>query len=299
MGHTIPTLLAGLLLSCAGSPPTEPAGSGPLESHSGELPVLDPPEEEPAWRAGDHVVLRLVLRDGEEVEERLVRLEVQGNAGGLHRRYTGTLVGEPVVFDVPLVDLAVDLYSPDGSLLAVDGVRVPASFLEEGFGRVGRQTLEGWPSPEVSTGQEPSGDRMRDVRSWLAISSLLEIVATSEELSPVFWNVAARPPFWRLLGGIDLSMADPGRRSRTVELDLPEPWGTRPGWTIPLAIDVNGRRGLELELEAVPPRPPLLITGGVVRLTASHPEKPREARLEVLVARRGTGQVLEWVVSVE
>ncbi len=294
-----PQILLYLFLStaCAVHRPQTPVGA-PLEVAPDLVTGFDPLEEEALWHAGDHALFHVTSVDGDEVTERWMRVEVleprgtNGSDGSLHsqgaaRSYDFTANGQPRTIHVPLLDVAIDVYGDDGSLLAADRAEVPETFLTRGFAPMARATLSGWPKPGATDSASP--EDVDGILSWLALTTYLELIQASAPLSSLFWDVVDRPPFWSLLGGVRLSITDPGTPTRSRQVELAPPIGSLPAWSLPLALDLNDGRAVDIELVVVEARPPFLISGGMIELVAKHPKKPREVRIELVSSRRGSG----------
>jgi hypothetical protein len=294
----IPLLL--LLLSACSSPqPTDPGGA-PLELPPGQVAGFDAPLAAPMWHVGDHALFRVTVTDGDQRTERWLRIEVVGPvqpeggyAMGQMRSYRFSVSGESRVMDVPLLDVAIDVYDPTGLLLGADRTQVPETFLTQGFAPLARSTVAGWSQPGVEgPGAESEAEQekvIEHVMSYLALTTYLELIQASKPLSSIFWRVVDRPSLWSMLTGVKLSIAEPEEPARATPVQLPAPVGELDGWSLPLALDMNGKRAVNIELKVVEALPPLLITGGVVELIARHPKHPRRVEIELVSSRRGGG----------
>lgn len=166
--------------------------------------------------------------------------------------------------------------------------RLPQRFLEQGLYEVCRLN-QGRPASESARSLSMEEEQL-EMAGWMSLIAFLQVIQENTDLSEVLWKVIKRPSMLSLLfegGSIHLSLLPKFQAVELVPAGLPAPLDALEAYRLPIHIDVNGTRGLEVELLVCPSQPPLHLAAGMVRLEGTHPEHSDRRVVIELVGARG------------
>ncbi len=273
-----------------------PGAAALLEGFSAE-------EDGQDWRVGDAALFGLELHRDGQVQRWLMRVEVtspqavvvtdgveeptltvyRANVAGLgERTYVSSMFGADV-----------SIHAADGALLGQSRLTVPREFLARGFTDVCTAMEE--PLPEAPAEQEAARLHRTELaaESLQSLFALMGIVVRDDHLSEILWQVVRKPSLLSIILHLGAKVSLQPRFADTVRaaglprhLAAQQPAGM-PSWVVPFTVTVNDSPALYADLLVTGPNPPRMLCGGILGLTARHPDDP-ELRFELtlLAARR-------------
>lgn len=287
------SLAAGAaLLGCAGSEPAPEPAAGPTRARE----RLDPLEDAPSWRPGDRAVFRVLIADGER--ERAWRVEIVDisppNGLLFTRTCTITCNDERHTEQIHVIPVLVAV-GEEGADLDLRPSDLPKEYAERGLyelcERLDRLAIRDYESLDPERRAEAAAVYCESlVPGYATLQFVLDAVQQDERLSELMYQVVEKPSLFSVLWsrGVELSITPDLLASRRTANPLPGPHGELPAYLLPVHVTANDSPALEIELVACPPRPPLHVAAGVVRLVGWNPEHPeRRVTIDLVGARRG------------
>src|SRR5262245_12242993 len=284
------TLVA--LHGCAGAPPPSPpdpttAPAVPAAEFPGAdrlLQGFSAPDGDPAWRAGDTVLLALRLQDHAEVRRWLLRLRVlhaqandaQGQPLPLEN-WSIDVDGTPQQFAAALARIDATVADADGKILGISTLDVPRDFLDKGFGAACTQ-VEALGMLSTGSGTLVSGTFHLQplVEAMVSVVALFGIVLQNDTLAPILWEVVDKPSVFSVLwhGGAKATLTPRFQETVRAATTPPQLPPGDPAWVVPLTLLVNDAPALYCDLLVGSSAPPLHLTGGIVGGDAQRPGDP-------------------------
>jgi len=305
MAAAVALILAGLH-GCAGAPPPSPpdprtAPALPAAEFPGAdrlLTGFSAPDGDPAWRAGDEVLLALRLQDHAEVRRWLLRLRVcDAQARDEHGEprapasWSVVVDGAPQQFESGLAHVDALVTDADGKELGASSLDVPRDFLDKGFVAACTQ-IEALGALSTGSGTLVSGTfRLQPlVEAMVSVVALFGIVLQNDTLAPIVWEVVEQPSVFSVLLHAGATATLTPRFQETVRAATTPPQlpAGDPAWVVPLTLLVNDAPALYCDLLVGRSTPPLQLTGGIVGADAHRPGDPDlRFQFAVLAAHRG------------
>ncbi len=260
-------------------------------------PGFDPFGQSGAWRVGDRARLLLRVEDAKGREDYQVLFEM-GSPGDPQRVLGKSMTSTVTVNDVKyrmtslLMPVETTVRALEGGAVTRAQSDLPITFLALGFVDFCAQ-LARW--GELEEGATPAPDELRAFAQGIhVLPGLLQLVAQNPATEPLLWRVIDKPSWFSVLRhGVKLNLDIDERLPHRAWFELPAPLdaeGPLAGWVLPVGINVNGKRALDLELSVTTPRPPLHLTGGVIAIEGVHPRRPeRRFQLRLEGAQLGDG----------
>ena len=122
-----------------------------------------------------------------------------------------------------------------------------------------------------------------------ALLSYFEVVENAPGLTDIFFDIVDLPSVWSLVRNAGIKSVGIHFRKGIIETkaELPE---SAPVYHLPLALELNNQRALNLTLVVTAPDPPLLACAGVVGLLAERPDDPQKYLTLRILSARMTGK---------
>jgi hypothetical protein len=121
-----------------------------------------------------------------------------------------------------------------------------------------------------------------------ALLSYFEVTQNTPGLSDIFFDIVDLPSVWSLVRHAGIKSVGIHFRKGIVETEAAS-WGMSESaslYHLPLALELNEQRALNLTFAVTAPDPPLLACAGVVGLLAERPDDPQKyLTLRILSAR--------------
>lgn len=315
MRNFVASSSAALLLGACTSVPSTPTGA-PTEADLATFAAFDAarfpgapqvlagfaePDAEREFRVGDAVLFGLEVDDGTTRVRRLLKLEVRSlmpasadldvetrtiqwkrGKHQVHWRSTRTKVdaaangGEPETvvdertLELTPIQLGLRLYDEQGTQLSESTAVLYDEPLEQGF----------WPI---------SGAKYEAEAGLLPMTLLLTLQrlgADDTVLHELLFTVVQKPSLFSVIGhfGIDVVIsARQGGAGPTVRLGARDVACN----VLPIDLDVNGTRAMNVHLVCCEPAPPSAVGAGIVGAIAKHPTDARSAVFRLLATHRG------------
>lgn len=259
-------------------------------------------------RDGDRVTALVTLREGKSSRQWLTHFQVSTLTEKERAATKGTIVNlstngrvhrfssaANLPFEIRAVGpFTVDQKSPPADQHA--RTLMSPDFLALGFDRHCRVMLRVIANPPKENGN-PVGLSEPDERVVVgmdpALSALFDVIEKTPGLREVLWAITDKPSAFSVIkrgGKITPSFA--------LGMQSYEELQSYPGWSAPgpiyrfsPGIAFNGQPALVCSLFVTSPRPPLLITAGVIGLVAERPGKDdRHLDIRILATHRGPAQ---------
>lgn len=255
--------------------------------------------EGPLWHAGDSALFALELHQGTEVRRWLLQVRVldpllqdisDGEPEPQTLSYTVNVsdLGERT-YTSTMMRLQVSVSDAAGQELGQSSPRVPRDFLARGFVDACRAMEQAEPAGADAEAALRRARIEYAAESMQSLVTLLGIVARDDTLSDILWQVVRRPSLLSVLWhfGVSISLQPRFReaiRAAALPPHLPD---LAPSWVVPFTLTINGAPALYADLLVTAPDPPLHLSGGILGVSARHPDDPaRRFSLLLLAASR-------------
>lgn len=262
-------------------------------------PRFDAPDAQAGWREGDEVTFGLELESGATVTRWFMQLRVPANAetreGMIFVRVTDK-DGKEELLEIPSSRSSVEVRIYDAETLRVLGstkVMMPHMLLTRGVRRAAEICAELMQQPTHARQRRAAEAQAATTSAFYAIRSLLDLVQEDKVLAPYLWRIISKPSAFSLLRNLGV------RVDATCEFTRVAPAARLPRgipqiatpFLVPMHIDVNGERALQIKVLAAKPQRPYALCGGIVALEARHPtDASRRLRAALLSAETGAPQ---------
>lgn len=313
MRKTLVCSALSLLSACTSTAPPElqawiddphvfeliPASS--FEKAQALQPRFDPIDAQTGaeWRAGDELVFGLELVSGETATRWLMQLRVPANAetreGMIFVKVTDK-DGQEDLLEIPSSRSTVDVRIYDADSLRVLGstqVMMPHMLLKRGVRRAAEICAELMQQPKKVRQARAAEAKTATTSAFYAIRSLLELVQEDKVLAPYLWKIISKPSAFSLLKNLGVRVQATCEftrvaRASSLPAGIPQ---LAPPFFVPMHIDVNGERALQIKVLAAEPQRPYALCGGIVALEARHPtDAARRLRITLLSAKYGADE---------
>jgi hypothetical protein len=260
-------------------------------------------------REGDTVTALIALREGKLSRQWLTHFQVskptdKERASTTKEVFEMTTNGRVHRFsasaDLPLEIRTAGPFTVIGKSQPADQrarTRISPDYLSLGFDRHCRLVLQFASHPQKENATPPvlsEQDERVVVGVMPALLAFFKAVENTPGLREVLWAITDKPSAWSVVkrGGKIEPGIDLGMQSY-------EEIKSYPGWSAPglpiyrlsPVISLNGQPALVCSLFVTSPRPPLLITAGIIGLVAERPDRDdRHLDIRILATRRAPAQ---------
>jgi len=156
--------------------------------------------------------------------------------------------------------------------------------------------IKPFPPPELAEGMQlvdAAGFSLEDERAIAgtvpALMEFFDIASRAPGLRGLVWELLKKPSIWSVISRI--GRVDSGVRFHANEVSAiaAEPWGLPAStsvFQIPFTLELNDKPGLLCALAVTQPRPPLLVSAGILGLSVQSPQDDgKHIFLRVIAAR--------------
>ena len=299
LAGSLGVLLAG---GCASSPaeardetpapaPLPSVEAGTLRLFTRATELLDASDVGPdgPMRAGDQVLLGLVVRTGDRVRVRYLRLSVmQEKPDYVATNFRTEVGGEPttLTFLSKLVVARTELFDQDAKLLADSSSDAPSTLM--GLLHDAMEVLlkfqRGSKTPPRATPRQMN--RAETEKFGFGLGSLIVFSGylgdrVASPMTDLLWEIVDRPSLLSMaFSGISVSIAPSGQIVESARAPSAK--------VMRLHLDINGRPALHADITAIPRSRPLALASSIIAVDAVSPTDPtRTLTVRVLATKLG------------